>query len=90
MNYSYNDLVNRLQNGVITVKFEKVDGTERTMQCTLLPQYLPEEYRDKAPMLTETAPQTISVWSVEDSGWRSFRIDSVKTVTDSFYTNPNY
>lgn len=80
MNYSYNDMVNKLQNGVVTVTFEKVDGTERVMNCTLLPQYLPEEYRDKAPMLTETAPQTVSVWDVDVSGWRSFRLDTIKSV----------
>jgi len=81
MNYTYNDMVNRLRNGVITVTFEKVDGTERVMECTLQPQYLPEEYRDKAPMLTETAPQTVSVWDVGVSGWRSFRLDMVKSVS---------
>jgi len=81
MNYTYNDMVNRLRNGVITVTFEKVDGTERVMECTLQPQYLPEEYRDKAPMLTETAPQTVSVWDVGVSGWRSFRLDTVKSVS---------
>lgn len=81
MNYSYNDIVSRLQQGVLTVTFEKVDGTERVMNCTLHPQYLPEEYRDKAPMLTETAPQTVAVWDVEVSGWRSFRLDTIKSVS---------
>ena len=80
MKYDYNGLVNMLRSAVVNVTFEKVDGTERTMQCTLLPQYLPEEYRNKAPMLTETAPQTISVWDVENGGWRSFRVDNVRKV----------
>lgn len=80
MNYSYNEMVDMLRNGVITVTFDKLDGSERVMKCTLLPTYLPEEYRDKAPMLTETAPQTVSVWDVEASGWRSFRLDTIKSV----------
>lgn len=80
MKYGYNDLVNRLRGNVLVVTFEKVDGTTRTMQCTLKPEYLPEEYRNKAPMLTETAPTAVSVWDVENGGWRSFRVDSVRSV----------
>ena len=80
MKYDYIDLVSKLRDGVLNVTFEKVDGTERTMQCTLRPEYLPEQYRNKAPMLTETAPETISVWDVENSGWRSFRVDNVRAV----------
>lgn len=80
MKYDYNSLVNTLRSSVVNVTFEKVDGTERTMRCTLLPSYLPEEYRSKAPMLTETTPLTISVWDVDSSGWRSFRVDNVRNV----------
>jgi hypothetical protein len=80
MKYDYNGLVEQLRNSVLTVTFEKVDGTERVMRCTLLPQYLPEEFKSKAPMLTETTPTTISVWDLEASGWRSFRVDNVRSV----------
>ena len=80
MKYDYNSLVSQLQNAVVTVTFEKVDGTMRTMRCTLLPQYLTEEFKNKAPMLTETTPLTVSVWDVEASGWRSFRVDNVRNV----------
>lgn len=78
--FNYNDLVNRLRNGVVTVSFTKVDGSERTMTCTLLPDYLPEEYRSKQPMLTETVGSSISVWDVNANGWRAFRVDSVTAV----------
>jgi hypothetical protein len=80
MKYDYSDLVAKLRDAVLNVTFEKVDGTERTMKCTLRPEYLPEEYRNKAPMLTETTPLTISVWDVENSGWRSFRVENVTAV----------
>ena len=80
MKYDYNSLVEMLQNAVVTVTFEKVDGTERVMHCTLQPQFLPEEFRNKAPMLTETTPTTVSVWDVDASGWRSFRVDNVRNV----------
>ena len=80
MKYDYNGLVEQLRSSVLTVTFEKVDGTERVMRCTLLPQYLPEEFKSKAPMLTETTPTTISVWDLDVSGWRSFRVDNVRSV----------
>ena len=80
-NVNYIDLLTRLQNGVVTVVFEKVDGSLRTMRCTLQHSYLPEEYRNKpASMLTEQAPLTMNVWDVDASGWRSFRLSQVKSV----------
>lgn len=78
--FTYNQIVERLRNGVCTVTFTKVDGSERVMTCTLQPKYLPEEYRNKQPMLTETIGNSISVWDVNADGWRSFRVDSVKEI----------
>lgn len=74
-----------LVNGIATVVFTKADGTERTMKCTLLPEYLPANVAQGQQLLTESLhrpenPNTISVWDIENQGWRSFRIDSVKTL----------
>jgi WYL_2, Sm-like SH3 beta-barrel fold len=74
------ELVQKLENGVITVVFEKVNGEERTMQCTLLNEYLP-----KNELLSETTPRVqgdnlVSVWDIENNGWRSIRVDSLKQV----------
>jgi len=80
MKYDYNSLVEMLQKSVVTVTFTKVDGSERVMNCTLMPQYLPEQYRNKAPMLLEQSPLTVSAWDVDASGWRSFRLDNIKSV----------
>jgi hypothetical protein len=68
-----------LKNNVMTVTFTKVDGTERTMRCTLLPEYLPPETGNKQ-LLTEGARNNLSVWDVKAGGWRSFRVDSVKNI----------
>lgn len=79
------ELKEMLQNSVTTVVFTKVDGTEREMNCTLLAEYLPNQETDKQQLLTENAtrtenPNTISVWDLDNNGWRSFRIDSIKSV----------
>lgn len=71
-----------LENGVATVVFTKLDGTERQMKCTLLSEYLPVS--DKQ-MLTEgkthkQSDHSLSVWDIEKSAWRAFRLDSIKEV----------
>lgn len=79
-NYTYQEVMSKLRTGVATVTFLKVDGTKRVMECTLEPSYLPEEFRNRGAVLTETAGNHISVWDVQASGWRSFRLDSILTV----------
>lgn len=69
------DLKEKLENGVVTVVFEKTNGEERTMQCTLLNEYLPETKGVRAEN-----DNVLSVWDVENNGWRSFRVDSIKQV----------
>lgn len=82
-----NWMLNQLQNNICEVTFTKVDGTSRKMRCTLSPQYLPEEYRGRGSLLTETDRNTISVWDLEASGWRSFRVESVSTFTALNYNS---
>mgnify|MGYP002641684500 FL=1 len=69
-------LVEGLKNNLVKVVFTKVNGDERTMNCTLHDSILPE------PTITETTkkvnPDTISVWDIDNGGWRSFRLDSIK------------
>lgn len=79
-NYTYDQVMSRLRNGVVTVTFLKVDGTKRVMECTLEPSYLPEEFRNRGSVFTEEAGNVIPVWDVQASGWRSFRLDSILTV----------
>lgn len=80
------ELKETLQNGIITVTFTKTDGTERTMKCTLIPEYIPAKpVAEGQQLLTEELtrvenPNTISVWDLESNGWRSFRIDSIKSI----------
>lgn len=62
------------------VTFTKVDGTVRTMPCTLMAESLPA--RDAAK-LHETRiynPNTLSVWCLDKSEWRSFRVANVTHV----------
>jgi hypothetical protein len=76
------ELKQQLQGNVATVVFTKADGTERTMRCTLLAEYLPVP--EGAQLLTESVRKendnVLSVWDIENGGWRSFRLDSIKSI----------
>ena len=76
-----------LKSRVCKVVFEKMDGSERTMICTLREDHLPETDQTKK---TQKKPSTevIPVWDVESSGWRSFRVDRVIEVSE--FENENY
>lgn len=70
-------LKEKLQNGLGTVVFTKADGSERTMKCTLKADLLPVvEIKEGAKAKVEN-PEILSVWDLENAGWRSFRIDSI-------------
>lgn len=65
-----------------TVTFTKKDGTERVMQCTLVPGELPpvvikEGVEVKPRKESETA---LRVYDTEVKDWRSFAIRSIKNV----------
>lgn len=82
--YDKYELKEVIQNNVVTVTFEKVNGDERTMKCTLIPEYLPNKVEDGKQLLTENVsrenPSSLAVWDVESNSWRSFRYESVKSV----------
>lgn len=77
-------LVEDLKNGVVTVVFEKKNGEERTMRATLsdlyVPQVLSEYDGQKATPIHQLNDNVQTVWDIDTGGWRSFRLDSVKTL----------
>lgn len=67
-----------LRNEVCEVVFTKKDGSERNMFCTLHPDILPiqENITEKDKLPSDTV---ITVWDIEADGWRSFRVDTIKS-----------
>jgi len=76
------ELKEKFQNGIATVVFEKTDGTERVLKGTLLAEYLPsKDFDDTTDTPEKERKQNeniLAVWDLENNGWRSFRVDSVK------------
>lgn len=64
------DLV--LRENIVKVRFNKVDGTERLMLCTLIPDFLPATSGNS---LGRT--DIVTVFDLEKDQWRSFRRDSI-------------
>lgn len=75
-------LIEALRTGELTVNFTKADGTARAMKCTLDENIVPKNTTPKAEGAVERkkSPDVLAVYDVENSGWRSFRWDSIKTV----------
>jgi WYL_2, Sm-like SH3 beta-barrel fold len=73
---SKSTIVNMLKNGVINVKFTKVDGSERVMRCTLVEAII-KPHEKKTDREKKVNEEVLSVWDIENEGWRSFRLDSV-------------
>jgi len=72
-------ILDTLHDNVCQVTFTKEDGTERIMLCSLLEDKIPE---DKVPKGIQKIAnlEVIRAFDLEKNGWRSFRVDSVKTV----------
>ena len=72
------DLVDRLKQSVVNVVFTKADGSERTMNCTLKLENIPEDQHPKSTIKSES--DQIHVFDIDIQEWRSFNFSSVKTV----------
>jgi len=62
------------------VTFTKVDGTTRTMPCTLMASALPARDASKLHETRAYNPNNLSVWCLDKSEWRSFRVANVTHV----------
>lgn len=70
-------LLDILRTDTMEIIFTKKDGSLRTMFCTLNEAYLPETNSTHEPK-----PYTglITVWDLENEGWRSFNYEAIQEV----------
>ena len=64
-----------LKSNVVVVRFTKQDQTERTMTCTLDPQYLPGH----DATTDDATRRSLVVWDLNKGDWRSFIVDEVNS-----------
>ena len=72
-----------LHTNVVNVTFMKVDGTERTLKCTLNPELLPVAPVTESKKERKVSATTIAVFEVDLQEWRSFRVADVKRIAFS-------
>jgi hypothetical protein len=74
-------LIGMLKVGPLTVTFNKKDGAERVMTCSLQPELLPPVTVKESTTSKKENINTISVYDLNAQGWRSFIIKNVTAVT---------
>lgn len=70
------EILNTLRQGVYEVTFNKVNGEQRVMPCTLKEDLLPAAKQKET--VSDTAKErkgdAISVWCTDAQAWRSFKL----------------
>ena len=66
----------------VSVIFEKKDGSERKMICTLSENLISSEKLPKGTGKPKN-DEVLAVFDLENNGWRSFRWDSIKQINFS-------
>jgi hypothetical protein len=72
-----------LREGVYEISFTKLDGTTRTMPCTLKKDLLPVfpvTEHVKNIKLVSLKIETIRVWVTDIEQWRSFRVMNITEI----------
>jgi hypothetical protein len=80
MNYTKQEIIEKLVNGVVMVTFTKVDGSLRVMRCTLCPDYLPARQGLTEVKPRAASPNALSVWDIEANDWRAFNLTTITGV----------
>lgn len=76
------EIVETLRTHVVSVTFNKADGTRRVMRCTLRPDLLPP----KPPVTEQVAPKRatsedlVVAYDLDKNAFRSFNIDRVESI----------
>jgi hypothetical protein len=79
-----------LTENVVEVTFTKINGDERVMTCTLIPNILPAATKADTmsqKKVRELNEEVMSVWDINAKGWRSFRVANVTKWVVTEYGN---
>jgi len=73
-------LINLLKENECTVTFTKVDGSVRSMPCTLDAARLPAQVITESKKTRAFKPDVVSVYCTDKGEWRSFRVMNVTDI----------
>ena len=72
------EIIEALRAGICEITFQKVNGEQRVMPCTLRADLLPAQYQKDLTFetLKESKSDAISVWCTDANAWRSFKLSN--------------
>ena len=76
----WREMFDTLANNLCEVTFTKLDGTLRTMACTLKREFLPESALTEHHRTKVVNYNVLSVWCTDRQAWRSFRVENVMSL----------
>ena len=81
--FTRDGLIDMLRSNIVTVTFAKINGDERVMTCTLQGNCIPNFVSMNGEVVVKESKNnnTISVWDMNAKGWRSFRVENVKSIS---------
>ena len=75
-------LIEDLKRGIVEITFTKVDGSTRNLRGTLSPLLMPPQTKredlQEADSFHKENVDVLAVWSINDAGWRSFRLENIQ------------
>lgn len=75
MEYNMQDIVETLKTQVVEITFNKLDGTERVMNCTLQENVVPATTGK-----SRATDKNLVVFDVDKQGWRTIVADRITKV----------
>ena len=77
-----NELKEALAKCIVEITFNKIDGSARKMNCTLMTNYVPQVVSEEqvAHVPRVQNDEVLAVWDLDKQDWRSFRLDSITNV----------
>lgn len=70
-----------LHKNIVIVGFTKTNGEARQMRCTLRSDMIPVVPVVEGRSPKKENPDVQAVWDLDKGAWRSFRFDSLNSVT---------
>lgn len=75
------EFATKLNENIMKIKFEKLDGAMRTMICTRRNDLVPEEHQPKNGWnVVGDEATSVAVFDMQCCGWRSVRPQSVTSM----------
>jgi hypothetical protein len=71
----------KLSEGIVTVTFNKKDGSERVMKCTLNPTVIPQTPMVEGRKERAIPRNSMSVYDTDARDWRSFVVRNITEVS---------